>query len=58
MPSLNSDSPASCAWMFFGTPTLCSISRTAIGSVGEISVPKNRHSIQGAAMPRRGRVSA
>ena len=44
-PSLNSDSPAICTSSAFGAPICLSRPSTAIGSVGEISAPKSRQSM-------------
>ena len=57
-PSLNSDSPASRDCTALGTPTRRSISSTAMGSVGEMTAPKMRHSIQEMLGPASSFMSA
>ena len=53
-PSLNSDSPAICTSSVFGAPICLSRPSTAIGSVGEMSAPKSRQSMNRRWKPSKG----
>jgi hypothetical protein len=50
-PSLKSDSPAIFVSRLFGAPSVFKTASTAIGSVGEMSAPKSRHTMKGRSRP-------
>ena len=53
IPSLNNDSPVILVSMDVGMPAFFKMPSTAIGSVGEIKAPNNRHPMYGRLKPNR-----